>query len=784
VASLWDRLLNRTPPAPVEDAKAATGPGVFALTNYPSVSSLARHPAKLMSEAQALYHTQAWVNAAERAIVGRYVAAAWHLEQADGDTVDRDASPAEQAVVNFIEQPNPKRSRRQLWSLTLRHMGLCGNAFWYLDQRAALGGAPLQVLYINPVRMTPVENEAKELLGWLMDASDNPLTPAGAKAVPFTLEEVIHFILDEPDSGHWGIGIAEAAYNKILLDSLGDSYLQQVLASGGRIAGLLSPKSGEKTMNDDQWQATVRDYRNIVGDPDAAKRLHIVRGPVDFTETASKPSELQYVELSSASRENILAAWGVPLSQIGVMQSSGLNSGEHVKYEEAALWQGAIEYRGSAFEEKVQRELVDLFDLGLTLVVDTPAFDDQQPLYVNAEKAKVVPLTVDERRALVGLDPLEDAEVGAAIFLDQSMVQINTTGPAEQEAPPPVDASLGKAALPDDLARLRRRVEREFTPQLRQSLETVFRAMSKDIRRKVVRRADHISAQPADESVWWDEERWTRQFSETLQPALAALVRTTGRNASRRLAAPAKADDEFIGRVLEYVRVKGGDRIRSMLRTTRDAVAKVIADGVRQGMSPAELGDAIEAAAGLDEYRAELISRTETMYAYNDAAIGTYREFGVAEVQAIDGDMDEECAARNGNVYSLDEASGITDHPNGTLDWVPLEVAPAKAAPRDVSMGVPSITIPMTVNMPEQPAPIVNVAQPDISVPFSPVVHVAPAEITIPAPVVNVEPALVTVEAAKASGPTEVIVTSLPDRVHKLARNKKGEATGSVETDA
>lgn len=674
--SAWDDFwrndrLRREGKMPTVEAKAETGPGVFAISNYPQLESLSRHPAKLMAEAQALFHTQTWVAAAERAIVGRYVRAPWHLEQADGDTVGKDASPAEQAIAKLIEQPSEKRSRRQLWSLTLRHMGLCGNGFWFLDQRAALNGTPLQVLYINPARMTPVEDEAKNLLGWLMDAADNPLTRPGVKAVPFQLEEVIHFTLDEPDAGHWGIGIAESAYNKLLLDKLADTHTAQILASGGRIAGLLSPKQGASTMNDDQWQATVKDYRNIVGDPDAAKRLHIVRGPVDFTETASKPSELQLEELSKASRENILAAWGVPESQIGIMQTSGLNSGEHVKYEEAALWQGAIEFRGDAFEEKVQNELLDLFGLGLKLVVDTPAFDDQQPLYVNAEKAKVVPLTVDERRALVGLDPLEDREVGAAIFLDKGMVQINTTALPEEQEPEPETGA--KATLPDDIARLRRRVEREFTPQLRSSLETVFGQMARDIRRKVVRLSDHIAGNPADEAVWWDSDRWTRKFQEALEPALQALVRTTGRSTAKRLAVPAKAgEDDYLGRVLEYVRLKGSDRIRGMLKTTRDSISRVIRDGVAEGLSPAQLGDAIEAAAGLDEYRAELISRTETMLAYNDAAIGTYREFGVGQVQAIDGDMDEECAARNGNVYSLDEASGISDHPNGTLDWIPL----------------------------------------------------------------------------------------------------------------
>ena len=67
--------------------------------------------------------------------------------------------------------------------------------------------------------------------------------------------------------------------------------------------------------------------------------------------TAS-PKDLQLVDVSKGNRDDILAAWGVPPSQIGIMAARGLNSGETVKYEEAALWQGAIEPRAEAFREK------------------------------------------------------------------------------------------------------------------------------------------------------------------------------------------------------------------------------------------------------------------------------------------------------------------------------------------------------------------------------------------------------------------------------------------------
>ena len=60
------------------------------------------------------------------------------------------------------------------------------------------------------------------------------------------------------------------------------------------------------------------------------------------------------------------------------------------------------------------------------------------------------------------------------------------------------------------------------------------------------------------------------------------------------------------------------------------------------------------------------------MDSYNFAALGSYQDAGLTQVQAIDGDGDPECAARNGQTFSLADAEGIEDHPNGSLDWVPV----------------------------------------------------------------------------------------------------------------
>lgn len=126
-----------------------------------------------------------------------------------------------------------------------------------------------------------------------------------------------------------------------------------------------------------------------------------------------------------------------------------------------------------------------------------------------------------------------------------------------------------------------------------------------------------------------------------------------------------------------------GTRITGINETTRQAVMAEIMEGVREGEGGAAIGDRIEDLDSrlFSEYRGELIARTETNRALNVAQIESFKQYGVEQVRAIDGDeWDEECRERDGQVFSVADAMGIEDHPNGTLDWVPL-LGPVTTAP-------------------------------------------------------------------------------------------------------
>lgn len=231
----------------------------------------------------------------------------------------------------------------------------------------------------------------------------------------------------------------------------------------------------------------------------------------------------------------------------------------------------------------------------------------------------------------------------------------------------------------------------------------ILSAMAVDIEGRIRARSLHLAGNPGDESVWWQDERWTREWTRALE-GLATLAVEAADERARTLLGP---PPETLGKalsdtVMQRLLRSAGLRITGLNRTTRDgvlrAVREEVADGMRLGESMAQIGDRIEAIRIRDlpvfnEHRGELIARTETMRLHNEANIETYRTYGVGRVTADDGDFDVTCANRNGKVFPLDEALAIEEHPNGTLDWVPLvderAIAGTVAAPEVDASGPP-----------------------------------------------------------------------------------------------
>ena len=221
-------------------------------------------------------------------------------------------------------------------------------------------------------------------------------------------------MLETPNEGVFPPGLVESALTKALLNGAIDQHFAQVLKAGGRLAGILAPKQGA-IEDDGVYNQMVRDWRNITEQPESARRLQVVRAPVDFIRTAATMAEMQVIDLMTKNRDDLLALWGVPLSQVGGSTAAGLNSGDVRKYDEAALWQNAVHPRLEELAEGIQ-PLLDRWTpyMGWApkLVLEEPEFDDDSPRYDKVQKAQFISLTNDERRNLIGQEPLPEDMIG------------------------------------------------------------------------------------------------------------------------------------------------------------------------------------------------------------------------------------------------------------------------------------------------------------------------------------------------------------------------------------
>lgn len=304
-------------------------------------------------------------------------------------------------VLDVIDNPNPGQSGAQYLRAKVSYLMLAGNGY---EERVNVGGRPRELYQLRPDRMKviPGSNGFPEAYQY-----ENAGRKVRWDVDPATLAcDVRHLRMFHPTDDWYGLSPIEAAAYGVDQHNEAMAWMQGLLQNSARPSGALVTKDGAG-LGDDQFHRLKAEIDAKYAGAKNAGRPMLLEGGLDWRQMGLSPVDVQVIEAKNAAARDIALGLGVPPQLLGI---PGDNT--YSNYEQARL----------AFWEDTVIPLLDMIAgdwsewLGQGEVTVKPDLD-QVPAIVEKRRTlwdmadKATDLTVNERRAMKGYDPIAGGDV-------------------------------------------------------------------------------------------------------------------------------------------------------------------------------------------------------------------------------------------------------------------------------------------------------------------------------------------------------------------------------------
>jgi HK97 family phage portal protein len=315
------------------------------------------------------------------------------------------ARVAAHPLLDLLHRPNPGQGGAELFAALYGFHLIAGNS--YLEAVRPRDGAPKELWALRPDRMrvVPGAHGVPESYRYTVDGQsvDFPVDPLTGQA------RVLHAKTFHPLDDWYGMSPLEAAAVSIDQHNDAAKWNATLLQSSGRPSGALVYRPPHPESSDAlsiEQRAALKDEldRFFTGAGNAGKPL-VLEGGLDWREMSMSPKDMDWLAGKDVSAREIALAFHVPPQLIGIEGSMTFANMEQARL---ALFDDAVLPLLDHFRDALNNWLAPMFGDDLSLGYD---LDHVEALAPRREKvwARVAAadfLTVDEKRAAVGLGPL------------------------------------------------------------------------------------------------------------------------------------------------------------------------------------------------------------------------------------------------------------------------------------------------------------------------------------------------------------------------------------------
>ena len=307
--------------------------------------------------------------------------------------------------LQLVAAPNGAQGRAEFFEALFGQLLLSGDA--YVEAVTSESGAPFEMHVLRSDRMKVVPGAD----GWPVAYE----YAVGARKHRFDVSgdepSVCHIKSFHPQDDHYGLSPMQAAATALDVHNSASRWSKALLDNAARPSGaiVVHGKDGNGTLGPEQFQRLQDEKEAYHQGAKNAGRPMLLEGGLDWKPMGFSPSDMEFQKTKESAAREIAIAFGVPPMLLGIPGDA-----TYANYQEAnrAFYRQVVVPLASKVAGKIGDWLAQHTGEAVEL---KPDLDQVAALAVerDAQWARVSTadfLTVDEKRALLGLPPLNGEE--------------------------------------------------------------------------------------------------------------------------------------------------------------------------------------------------------------------------------------------------------------------------------------------------------------------------------------------------------------------------------------
>ena len=316
------------------------------------------------------------------------------------DDVDR-RRLTDHPLAALIRKPNQATTRYRLLDSLVHDLGIYDVACW----AKMSGPSGPSLLRLPPSKIEPVGDS------WLWAEGIRFKGTKGRRDLK--REEVVLFHGYNPTDSRWGVSPMETLRRVLAEEWSATQYREQLWRNGARFPGYIKRPRAAGAWSPDARARFREDWRGLyTGDGPGAGGTPILEDDMEFVGGGITPEQAQYLESRKLSREEVAAAFHVPLPMVGILDHATFSN---IAEQHKHLYQDTLGPWLEMIQQEIELQLVPDFDTTGRVYVEfnlaeklKGSFEEQAAAMSAMVGAPV--MTRNEGRGRLNLPRLDDGD--------------------------------------------------------------------------------------------------------------------------------------------------------------------------------------------------------------------------------------------------------------------------------------------------------------------------------------------------------------------------------------